>query len=88
MRGSEGQRGAARGSEGQRGAVRGSEGQRGLLEDTLVLWGGVVTCVSLVYVTLRGGSFDELEDHEAGSDSDDDGKVGVARGNGAVRRRR
>ena len=55
---------------------------------TLVLWGGVVTCVSLVYVTLRGGSFDELEDHEAGSDSDDDGKVGVVRGNGAVRRRR
>ena len=55
---------------------------------TLVLWGGVVTCIALVYVTLRGGSFDELEDHEAGSDSDDDGKVGVVRGNGAVRRRR
>ena len=56
---------------------------------TLVLWGGVVTCISLVYVTLRGGSFDELEDHEAGSDSDDDGKASVtARGNGAVRRRR
>ena len=56
---------------------------------TLVLWGGVVTCISLVYVTLRGGSFDELEDHEAGSDSEEDCKASVtARGNGAVRRRR
>ena len=55
---------------------------------TLVLWGGVVTCIALVYVTLRGGSFDELEDYEEGSDSDD-GKASVtARGNGAVRRRR
>ena len=34
--------------------------------------------VARLYVTLRGFLF-ELEDHEAGSDSDDDGKVGVVR---------
>jgi hypothetical protein len=55
---------------------------------SLVLWGGVFCCLALVYVTLRGGGFDELEDHEAGSDSDDAKPGGGGGGAGPVRRRR